>query len=479
MSARKAVWITALSSGGVTLMGVISSMVLARLLTPAEVGTYSVAAVCAGLAHHFRDLGTTNYIIQTRELDSQALGRAFAVTLLMSCALCLLALALSEPLARFYRSAELGDVVRLLALNFLIVPFGANSLALLRRQLRFKERALIDQASALTGIAVGIGSAWVGLGAKSLALSTLASTLITTLLATWWRPREFSWTFSAQRLGEMLRYGVQVAVGTLMAQVNRGVVELIGGRMLGLEAVGLFNKAKSLPDQVGAVVNGVANQVTLPLFAQWHREGKDPALAYLQTVTLVTGLVWPCCALAALYPYEVLRLMFGPQWVQAADMLRALSLLTLLTSPFWFWTYALYALGENGKVLRGELVNFLSLVTVLLLVLHAGLRNLALAVLIATPIGLLYIYRLLRQRLRFSHADFLRALRPSLWVMLASAAAAALPLLWTDGGLWRLPLGAALALPAWMLATLKSEHRLAPELRAVLRRLRPARPTTP
>lgn len=473
MSARKAVWITALSSGGVTLMGVISSMVLARLLTPAEVGTYSVAAVCAGLAHHFRDLGTTNYIIQTRELDSEALGRAFAVTLLMSSMLCLLALLASEPLARFYRSAPLGDVVRLLALNFLIVPFGANSLALLRRQLRFKERALIDQASAMTGIVVGIGSAWAGFGAKSLALSTLASTLVTTLLATWWRPREFTWTLSLRRLGEMLRYGVQVALGTLMAQVNRGVVELIGGRMLGLEAVGLFNKAKSLPDQVGAVVNGVANQVTLPLFAQWHREGKDPGALYLQTVMLVTGLVWPCCALAALYPYEVLRVMFGTQWVQAAGMLQALSLLTLLTSPFWFWTYALFSLGENGKVLRGEVVNFVSLVTVLLLVLHAGVRDLALAVLIATPIGLLHIYHLLRRRMNFSHAAFLRALRPSLSVTLASGAAAALPLLWPDGGVWRLPLAAALAIPVWTVAVLKTGHRLAPEVRAVLARLRP------
>lgn len=471
MSARKAVWITALSSGGVTAMGVLSSMALARLLTPAEVGTYSVAAVCAGLAHHFRDMGTTTYIIQATELDRRTLGRAFAVTLLMSSLLCLLALLAAAPLGRFYRAPELEQVLQLLALNFLVVPFGANSLALLRRGLRFKERALIDQASAITGIVVGVGTAWWGFGARSLALATLASTLVTTLLATWWRPREHQWSLCFERLGELLGYGAQVALSTLMAQLNRGVVELIGGRMLGMSAVGLFNKAKSLPDQVGAVVNGVASQVTLPLFAQWHREGRDLSPIYLQTVALVTGMVWPFCAVAALYPHEVLHVMFGPQWLAAAGMLRALSLLTLLASPFWFWTYLLFSLGETRKVLRGEVVNFISQALVLLALLHAGVQNLALAVLLATPLGLAHLYWLVRGRLGFSHGQFLAALGPSAGVMLATGLAAALPLVWTEGGDWRLAVAVALALPAWMVAVLRLEHRLAPELRALLARL--------
>src|ERR1041384_75231 len=95
-------------------LALASSVILARILSPAEIGIYSIAAVLTGLAQVFRDLGTGQLLVARRELPQQAQRAMLTISLVMGWSLALLMAGLAAPLAAFYRQPVLVDVLRIL-----------------------------------------------------------------------------------------------------------------------------------------------------------------------------------------------------------------------------------------------------------------------------------------------------------------------------------------------------------------------------
>ncbi|MCV2355498.1 oligosaccharide flippase family protein [Paucibacter sp. B2R-40] len=462
MSIRKSLFFTALSANSLTALNIGFSMVIARLLTPSELGAYSVAAAIVGLTQQFRDFGTSTYIVQCKQVDPQTLGRVFGLTLLMAFAFGFITLIMSWPAATFYKSKDVGLILAVLGLNFFLIPFGSNTLALLRREMKFKERAIINQVSAVAGLVIAIALASAGLGPISLALGIMTSTVSTALCASYYRPKQYSWKVNFRGLGEIAKFGAQTTSGTVLGQVNRGVIEIIGGRVADLTSVAYYNKAKSVTEHIGALLMGIAGPVALPVLAKAHRHNEDPSGVYLRAIALMTGIAWPLCAFSIIFPLEILHFMYGSQWDFAAPMLRLLGILGIFTSPFWLWTQALLAVGNTKDVLKGELVELVLVVSALSGVLLAGSQNLALASLIGTPLALIYFHRTLKNALGYSSLAFLKALLPSAIVCAACVVSIYGFSIATENwqGLWRLVGGMTVLLISWAAAIHLSSHTI-------------------
>lgn len=470
MSLRKSVGITFLSANSLTVLSVLSSMVLARLLSPGQIGAYAVSAVLIAIVHQFRDFGTTNYLIQAPKLDQEQIGKAFAITLVSSWTIAILLFILAPLGEIFYRSPDVRRVIHVLGLNFLIIPFGSITLTLLRRELRFKERAVIDHVSAISGVFVAILTAYAGLGAVSLAWGTVSSTVGGIVTSYFFRPKQYKWSISFSGLSNLAEYGITVTGSSLVTQLNRGVAELIGGRMLGLDAVGLFNKARSVTDQIGALLLGVANQVTLPVLVSRHREGQDIAPIYLKAIELLTGLVWPVCVFAGIMPFEIIRTMFGVQWDAAIPSLRLLCLLGILGSPFWLWTQVFYALGFVKKVLIGESFSLAISASALLISINFGVNNIALALVCSTPLGISLLYWFVHNSVKFNQRDFLaicfRSAVPALLCGLCTwALAITIPL---ENPFLRILVVAPLAVAGWLCGLMLVRHALMVEIKIAI-----------
>ncbi|WP_310386421.1 oligosaccharide flippase family protein [Roseateles sp.] len=472
MSLRKSIFISALSANSLTLIGIVSSMIIARILTPTDLGAYAIAAVFVGLAHQFRDFGTSTYLVQCQTIDKESLGKALGLTVLSATALGLLVMALAPLAGWFYQTEQITYVLFILGVNFFIVPFGANTLAILRRDMRFRERAIIDHASSITGLVVSCACAWRGYGALSLAFGTLFSTIATTLCAGFYRPKQHPWSIQFRNLKDIFSFGVSATASAMITQLNRGVIEIIGGRFAGLEAVAFFNKAKSVTDHIGALLLGVAHQVTLPVLSESHRKGELLAPIYLRTAALLTGFMWPACAFAAIFPLDILHFMFGPQWDAAAPMLQLMCLLTALSSPLWLWSQPMFALGRPKPVLWGEILHLVCLLFGLA-ILAWGLKssNLALAMIFTPPFVLGYAYRTLQRNLNFTHREFVGALWPSAQTAVAVACTAYLLATVTEE--WhlapRLLMSSVLCGIAWLAGIFIAKHPLKAEVMHVLR----------
>ncbi|MBP6898913.1 MAG: lipopolysaccharide biosynthesis protein [Burkholderiaceae bacterium] len=323
-----------------------STLLLARLLTPAQIGLYSLCAALAGMLAIVRDLGTSEYLIQAPDVAPERLRTVRGVALLAGWSTAALLWLLAGPAAGYFGAAGVADVLRLLSLGFVLLPLTSPEFARLNRELRFRELFHLQLAGALVQAGVALGLASRGHGALSLAWGNLANVGVQTL----WLARPAWWGQGWPRCHgalEVLRFGWRYSLARGIETATQSVHEPLIARQFGFASVGLFSRAYGLVDLFEQNVASAVVRVTTPVFAQAHRDGGALAERYALATAMYTGVAWPFFVAVALMAHDILLLMFGPQWVEAAPLATVLALATL---PHGLYALAPQLLSATGRV---------------------------------------------------------------------------------------------------------------------------------
>jgi len=299
-------------------------MIISRLLTPAETGVFAVAAVFAAFASTFRDFGVAEYLIQEKELDSDKIRAALTVNIAISWLMALLLFFGAPFAATFYQSEGVGDVMRLQSINFVLIPFGAVTMANFRRLLDFRPIFIAGIFSNVTTFSVSTLCAYTGLGYMSLAWSSLSGVVVTVAVSVWFRPAEFPKWPGIRGIGRVLHFGKFASGIYIFGQLGKGAPEMILGRALDLVGVALFSRANGLIDLFNRTVLRAVMPVCLPYFAKNNRETGNVISGYLKSVTLLTSIGWPFLAFVSIESYAAVRIVYGTQWLQSVPLAQIL-----------------------------------------------------------------------------------------------------------------------------------------------------------
>lgn len=462
----------------VLLLGVAGSILLSRLMSPAEVGLYALGAVLVALAQVVRDFGVGQYLIQEKILDRPRLRAALAASMLVAWSLALLVWLLSFPLAVWYREARLQQVLQLLSINFVLLPFGALTLAMLRRHLRFRAIFAINVSNAAVNLLVAAGLALLGYGALSLVWAALAGNLASLLTGLLLRPRGLPWLPSLKGLRTVLGFGALSTGGGLLDEAGVAAPELIIGKLLDLPSLALYGKAQSVLNLFNQAITSAVSPVIFPLFAASEREGGqgNSKALYLRTISYMTVLAWPFFLFLACLALPLVKLLYGAQWTLCAPLIRIMCLPCAIYSMFSMGRYLLVAGGHLRAQVRIDGWSALVKVALVLAAAPFGLMTVAGAAALALLWRSWLSYRCLRQVHGIDASATLASVRKSLGVCLL-ASPAPLAMLWLPAdlpALWcLLALAAAglLSLLCWLGAIVWLQHELKGELLLLQQRL--------
>ena len=191
LSARKSVFYLFASRYIVLATQAISIMILARLLTPAEIGVYSVASAIISIGLMLRDFGISTYIVQEKEINDEILRAAFSAMLITATIAAFLIYSSGGYIASFYNEPGIESITNILFLNFLLIPFGSITISYFRRGMRFDLITRIDIISSVVHAITAITCAYLGLSYLSLAWASIAGT-IATIVSTFFVDRKIS-----------------------------------------------------------------------------------------------------------------------------------------------------------------------------------------------------------------------------------------------------------------------------------------------
>lgn len=375
------------------LIGMGGSMIMARLLTPAQIGVFSIGAVVVGISQLIRDFGVGQYLIQERQLDSGKLRAAFTLTLAIAWTLAVALWLLSGPIGRFYGESGVSAVLRVLALNCLLIPFGSVTLPVLRRRLRFGALYCINVTGALVNFAVCAALALAGFGVLSLAWAAVAGTGATVLASLAFRPRDMPWRPGLAGMRPLLSFGAYATGSNVLDESGVAAPDLIIGKVIGAEGVGLFGKAQGVLNIFNLLVTRAITPVIQPLYAAQARGGHDMKQAYLKTIRYMTALSWPFFAVLAVLALPLLRLLYGPQWDASAPLVRIMCLSAATFSLFGMARDLFVAMGHVRKRAQLEMMALPLRVLGIVVAAPFGLEAVAWSIVLSTLAKALLIYR--------------------------------------------------------------------------------------
>lgn len=354
------------------IITVVSVMIVSRLLTPSQIGLFSVCVAFVGLAHIVRDLGVGQYLVVERELTSDRIRTAFGIAILSAWALAALLFGLRFAVAGFYDEPAMSGVLAVLSINFVLLPFGSPVLALLHREMEFGKLFAVNIVSTIIRETTTVGLALSGYGFMSLAWGAVAGVLATVVLATLQRPKSALILPNLREWRRVLSIGGRLSAVMVVIEVGISVQEMIVGRMLGFTSVAMYSRARGALAQFDRVVTGAVRAVVMPSFAEMHRNDRNLKPALLLAISHITALGWPFFAFVAIMGFPITRIMFGDQWDAAVPILRILAGGVAAISAATFCNPALVTLGRADLVLRIEgTAQALRILGVLLGALHS------------------------------------------------------------------------------------------------------------
>lgn len=407
----------------------IASLFIARLLTPREFGVFSIAMSLILFADTFRNFGVAGYVIQEKELTAARLNTASGFNILTSLAAAALVAAFSGPVAYFYGEPGVQPLMWLLAVNFLLLPMGATSMAYMRRELMFKTVAIIQFSTAAISSISAVILAYEGLSYFSLALANVLATVVNVVLIWRMKPKHLRIRPKLSESRRIMAFGALSTVSTLTNELGMRLPGLLLGRLINLESVGLFDRAGGVIELFRRLVLNSLVQVAMPHFAAQVRQKQNVIQSYLLSVTHLTGVGWPFFMVLALASPWLIPLLYGDQWVDSVPLAQALCLGEMVLAPFYLQGQVLVATGHMGAQTWLTLVGVALRIPVLFFLAPHGL-NIAVLGYAASSLALGAVYfRYTLSVVGASAGGFWNAVAPSLVVSLCTLVTI-LPVAW-------------------------------------------------
>jgi PST family polysaccharide transporter len=398
-----------------------STILVARLVTPADYGLFGMAMVYVGFLAPIYDLGLGAAIIQRRDLGRMDIARIGGLSIAYASALSLLSLVLADPIARFYGEPAVRWIVVMLTVALLVTSLQMLPRALLSRDLAFRQLAWIDGAAALSLTAATLALAVMGFGYRAFVYGEVASAVITTVMALlWYRHRlALPWPFAS--IADSARFGWQVALSRIGWYVYNNADFAIIGRVIGKAALGFYTVGWTIAtipvDRVSSLVTRV-----LPSVLSTVQDDRQALRRYVLAITEGLALIaLPVSVGLALVAEDFVVVVLGERWRPAITPLRLLAFYGGYRALATIFPPLLVAIGEAKRNLQFTLLATVVLPALFLIGTRWGVVGVAMAWIIGFPLVSIPLYSFVFRRIGLRLTSYLRALWPALSGTLAMA----------------------------------------------------------
>jgi O-antigen/teichoic acid export membrane protein len=402
-------------------LGLISTLILVRLLTPADFGIVAMAMSFVMMAEVLTSFGFDLALIQNKDAGDEHFHTAWTLNVIFGALASAVLLALAWPAANFYESTAVLPVLCCLAFSPLLASLENIGIVRFRKDLEFKREFKFRASRRFIAFAVTlpfafiIGNYWA-LVAGLLAAKAGASAL--SYFAHDFRPR-----FTLVKQAELMHFSRWMLLMSVATFFRERSTDFFLGRMHGAAALGVYNISNDVANMTTVELSQSINRALMPSFAKIET---GPALveAYRNAMSVLAAVSMPMAAgIFAVAPYLV-PVMLGRQWLMATPLLEILAFNGLALLFMSSMGSVLLSRGVQAAVGRYNFFHVLLQVPLLLYLGHRfGARGIAIAVLSTSAVMLPLYVALMSRKLGIGFDVFARAvIRPVLAVAAMIAA---------------------------------------------------------
>jgi O-antigen/teichoic acid export membrane protein len=315
-------------TAGNAVLQVATVAVLARLVEPREFGMLAAAVIVINFSTIFTQLGVVPAVVRHPALTPAHVQSASTLSLLIGGAFAAV-LGLCAPLVGDLfglKEDGLPTILRVLSMLFVVQAFGAISEALLQREFKFRQLALIDVASYAVGNgAVAIGLAARGFGVWALVAGQLCQALIKTALLCLARPHARGIRVHRASLADLLNFGAGFTLAKLFNFAALQGDKVVVARWLGAANLGSYSQAYQFIVMPANLFGAVLDRVLFPAMAAVQEQPERLARAYERSIRMSLMVTAPISVAVCVLAPEIVSILLGAKWGDVVAPLQILA----------------------------------------------------------------------------------------------------------------------------------------------------------
>ena len=401
-------------------LGLVSTLILLRLLAPDDFGLVAMATSFIVMAELLTAFGFDVALIQNRGATERHYHAAWTCNVLLGGTIGALMIALAIPIAEFYHQPALRWVVCLLALGPAIGGLENVGVVAFRKELDFRREFVFQLLKKAIGFLITVPLAFWLRDYRALVFGMLASRLTGTgisYLLHGFRPR-----FSLQGAGDILHFSKWLLASNVLAFMKERSTDLVLGRLRGAGELGMYSVSYEFANLPTTELSAPINRALLPGFARLAADAAALRAAYTGAMGMLAALAIPAAAGIWSLSDLIVPVVLGRKWLGAVPLMQILALYGSLQMLHSSMCAVLIGAGHPRSVAKGNAwFVFFLLALMAALVPAMGATGAALAILAATVLATPVYLAELRRHAGIPASAFLRATERPLLAAVAMA----------------------------------------------------------
>ena len=326
------------------LIGIVSTLLLARILLPYDFGIVAMASVVVGFIDVIFDLGVNVAIIQRKSPDQSFYNTAWTLRIMQAFAVALLLIALAPFASDYYHDQRVTGAIQMMAVSLLIASFENIGIVNFQKDLNFIADARFVLLKRLTSffftiaLTLALESYW------GMIIGALCGRLFGTILSFSvhpMRPR-----FSLQDFRAIFTVSQWIFVKNISQYLDRNLHIIFVGGVSKTAVTGGYTLANEISDVPGTDLLAPINRVLFPAFARVKDDRKKLTELLLLSQSIQVMVTFPACVGFVMTANEFVRLALGQKWMFIVPFIQVLALSNIIYSICSSSNYVLTVIGQ-------------------------------------------------------------------------------------------------------------------------------------
>lgn len=317
------------------LVAPITSIVLARLLTPEAFGVVTTLTMVISFAELFTDAGFQRYIVYRKFKDEkdkdETINVAFWSNLLLSLILWGIIAIFADQIAALVGSPGLGNVLIVACISIPLAAFSSIQMAVFRRSLDYKSLFYRRLLSTIIPLVITIPLAFWLRSYWALVIGTIAVNLCNAIILTVlspWKPRLY---YSWAKLKEMLSYSSWSLFDSILIWATTYIEIFFIGVMLSSYYLGIYKTSMTTVTQFTSIIAGLILPVLMPAFSRLQNNRGQLQELLFKSQKYLAVLLLPLGFGIFMFSKLLTEVLLGDQWTEAIPYIGIWGLMEVIT----------------------------------------------------------------------------------------------------------------------------------------------------
>lgn len=347
---------SAIERFGIQGIQFVIGLILARLLTPSDYGIVGMVAIFMAIAQTIIDSGFSKALIQKQDRTEVDFSTTFFFNIVVGL-VCYLILFVSSPfIASFFNEPVLKDVLRVLAINLFLNSLAVVPVAKLTIKVDFKTQSKASIISTLLSGAIGIFSAYRGLGVWALVAQSVSHSFFNVLLLWFylrWKPQ---WMYSWASFRSLFGYGGNILIASIISTIYDNINTLVIGKFYTPKDLGYFTRGQQFPTLLSSNLTSVVQRVTFPILSKIQDDDDRLASVYRDFIKISSLGIFFLLVFLASIAEPLVAVLLTDKWINAVIYLQVFCYALMFDHISLINLNFLYVKGKTNLVLRLEII---------------------------------------------------------------------------------------------------------------------------